>query len=256
MGVPGTELFEAIRRDHRAGDRLPSSLAARHHVSRATVMEALSTLLPLPLRLPADEDKLRDCRRSLDELLEEDETNAPAGCRPAFELYRDLDGPSDRYPVSYRWVWEYITRHRSEHTPDGSPQPEDPGVPAQPRSAGQAVRPPESADGRAVNSGVPHRTWAGSVPSDMPGFVTDLITGAVRQLAELKLEGALPAQAGVELGMVSLATAMARINQALYEFALVGCGSGLSYAQMSTWVGLPEDVLAQQVEDYHRLMTL
>jgi len=54
----------------------------------------------------------------------------------------------------------------------------------------------------------------------------------------------------------SFATAMARINQALYEFALVGRGSVLSYARMGTWVGLPEGVLAQQVEDYHPLMAL
>ncbi|MFF3343557.1 hypothetical protein [Streptomyces flavidovirens] len=42
MADPETELFEAIRRDHRGGDRLPSSLAARHGVPRQTVMEAIS----------------------------------------------------------------------------------------------------------------------------------------------------------------------------------------------------------------------
>ncbi len=247
--VPGTELFEAIRRDHRAGDRLPSSLAARHHVPRATVMAALSTLLPLPIHLPADEDALRDCRRHLDELLEEDETTAPAGHRPPFELYRDLGGPGDRYPVSYRWVWDHITRHRSDRTPDSPPQPEDSGTPAPPH-------PPEPADARTVDSAAPHRTWADSVPPDTPGFITGLLADAVRQLAELKIEATLPTHAGVELGMVSLAAAIARIDQALHEFALLGRGSGLSYARMSTWAGLPEDVLAQQAEDYHRLMTL
>lgn len=38
--------------------------------------------------------------------------------------------------------------------------------------------------------------------------------------------------------------------------ALVGRGSGLPYAQMSAWTGIPEDDLAQQVQDYHRLMAL
>ncbi|GGJ62001.1 hypothetical protein [Streptomyces brasiliensis] len=32
----GTELFDAIRRDHRAGERPPSSLAARDGVDRLT----------------------------------------------------------------------------------------------------------------------------------------------------------------------------------------------------------------------------
>jgi hypothetical protein len=55
--------------------------------------------------------------------------------------------------------------------------------------------------------------------------------------------------------MVSLGTARARINQALWELALVGRGSGLSYAQMSAFTGILEDDLARQAEDYHRLMT-
>lgn len=59
----------------------------------------------------------------------------------------------------------------------------------------------------------------------------------------------------VELGMLSLGTARARINQALWDLALVGRRSGLSYAQMSAFTSIPEADLAQQVEDYHRLMT-
>ncbi|MGW8850072.1 hypothetical protein ACWGNE_20115 [Streptomyces xiamenensis] len=55
--------------------------------------------------------------------------------------------------------------------------------------------------------------------------------------------------------MVSLGNAAARINQALHEFALVGLRAGLSYAQMSAFTGIPEDDLAKQVKDYHRLMT-
>ncbi|MET9509410.1 hypothetical protein ABZX62_13150 [Streptomyces flavidovirens] len=51
-----------------------------------------------------------------------------------------------------------------------------------------------------------------------------------------------------------VSAARARINQALYELALVGLRVGLSYAQMSAWTGIPEDDLTRQVEDYHRLM--
>jgi hypothetical protein len=225
MAEPGTELFEAIRRDHRAGDRLPKSLAARHGVSRQTVKEAISTVLPLPHSLPADEEGLGEARQFLDALLEEDQAKAPDKRGPAFELYEELYLRTDGLPVSYRWVWEYITDRRSQQHADAGPS-------------------------------VPHeRTWAGNVPSDMPEFVTDLITCAVRHLAELKIEGTLPAADGVELGMVSLGTARARINQALYELTLVGRRVGLSYAQMSAFTGIPEDELAQQVEHYDRLMT-
>ncbi|WNM32723.1 hypothetical protein RKE30_21230 [Streptomyces sp. Li-HN-5-11] len=224
MAEPGTELFEAIRRDHRAGDRLPSSLAARHGVDRATVKEAISTVLPLPHFLPADEEGLDEARQFLDALLEEDQAKALEERRSAFELYEELDRRTDGLPVSYRWVWEYITDRRSRHADVGPPE-------------------------------LQTWTWAAGVPSDMPQFVTDLITCAVRHLAELKIEGTLPAADGVELGMVSLGTARARIDQALWELALVGRRSGLSYAQMSAFTGIPEDELAQQAERYDRLMT-
>ncbi|MFC8223986.1 hypothetical protein ACFUTY_38195 [Streptomyces sp. NPDC057362] len=144
--------------------------------------------------------------------------------RSAFELYEELSLRTSWLGVSYRWVWEYVTERRSKHADAGSPEPHE-------------------------------RTWAGTVPSDMPGFVTYLITSAVRDLAELKIEGTLPVADGVELGMVALGNAMARLNQALYEFTLVGRRAGLSYAQMSAFTGIPEDDLAKQVEDYHRLMT-
>ncbi|GAB7036110.1 hypothetical protein AB0G35_34145 [Streptomyces sp. NPDC021749] len=224
MAEPGPQLFEAIRRDHRAGDRLPRSLATRHGVDRQTVMQAISTVLPLPLDLPTDEEELGEARQFLDALLDEDQAKAPAERRSAFELYEELCLRTNGLPVSYRWVWEYITERRSPHAAGSSPEPYE-------------------------------RTWAGNVPSDMPEFVTDLITCAVRHLAELKIEGTVPAASGVELGVASLSTARARINQALYELALVGRRSGLSYAQMSAWTSIPEDDLAQQVEDYHRLMT-
>ncbi|MFC8277688.1 hypothetical protein ACFUJR_35170 [Streptomyces sp. NPDC057271] len=224
MAEPGTELFEAIRRDHRGGDRLPRSLATRHGVPRQTVMEAISTVLPLSHSLPADEEELDQARQLLDALLAEDQAKAPAERRSAFDLYEELSLRTSRLPLSYRWVWEYITARRSQHASDTSPE-------------------------------LHEQAWAGNVPSDMPSFVTYLITSAVRDLAELKIEGTLPAADGVELGMVSLGNAAARINQALYEFALVGLRAGLSYAQMSAFTGIPEDDLTKQVKDYHRLMT-
>ncbi|CAM5586392.1 hypothetical protein ACIPPN_28695 [Streptomyces diastaticus] len=90
MAEPGTELFEAIRRDHQAGDRLPRALAVRHGVPHQTVMEAISTVLPLPLDLPADEEELDQARQLLDALLEEDQAKAPAERCSAFELYEEL----------------------------------------------------------------------------------------------------------------------------------------------------------------------
>jgi hypothetical protein len=224
MADPGTELFEAIRRDHRAGDRLPSSLAARHGVHRQTAKEAISTVLPLPQSLPADEEGLDEARQFLDALLEEDQAKAPDKRRSAFGLYEQLNLRTDGLPVSYRWVWRYITDRRAQHADVSPPEPQT-------------------------------RTWAAGVPSDMPEFVTDLITSAVRHLAELKIEGTAPAATGVELGMVSLGTARARIDQALWELALAGRRAGLTYDQMSAFTGIPEDDLARQAEDYHRLMT-
>ncbi|MYT16932.1 hypothetical protein YWIDRAFT_06511 [Streptomyces sp. SceaMP-e96] len=224
MAEPGAELFEAIRRGHRAGEGLPRSLAARHGVARQTVMEAISTVLPLPLDLAADEEKLDETRQLLDALMDEDQAKAPAERRSAFELYEELSLRTSRLPVSYRWVWGYVTGRRSQHAAGTSPEPHE-------------------------------RAWAAGVPSDMASFVTYLIASAVRDLAELKIEGTLSATDGVELGMASLGNAVARIHQALYEFTLVGLRSGLSYTQMSAWTGIPEDDLAQQVEDYHRLMT-
>ncbi|MFB9388255.1 hypothetical protein ACFPM3_30550 [Streptomyces coeruleoprunus] len=189
MAEPGTELFEAIRGDHRAGDRLPRSLAVRHGVSRQTVREAISTMLPLPLDFPADEEELDQARQLLGVLLAEDQAKAPAERRSAFELYEEVSLRTSRFPLSYRWVWEYIAGRRSQHASDTSPGPHE-------------------------------RAWAGNVPSDMPSFVTYLITSAVRDLAELKIEGTLSAADGVELGMVSLGNAAALINQARYE---LGC---------------------------------
>ncbi|MEV6058248.1 hypothetical protein AB0M27_47590, partial [Streptomyces sp. NPDC052107] len=115
MAEPETELFDAIRRDHRAGDRLPSSLATRHSVPRQTVMEAISTVLPLPHPLPADEEKRDEVRQLLDALLEEDQAKAPEKQRSTFELYEELSLRTSRLDVSYRWVWEYITDRRSQH---------------------------------------------------------------------------------------------------------------------------------------------
>ncbi|MGW8847969.1 hypothetical protein ACWGNE_09310 [Streptomyces xiamenensis] len=222
MPEPETELFEAIRRDHRAGERLPSSLATRHGVTTATAKEAISTVRPLSYSLAADEETLNQARQFLDALLEEDQAKTPDRRRQAFELYEELNFHTDGLPVSYRWVWEYIAGRRAQHTGAAEPQ---------------------------------ERTWTSSVPAAMPEFVSELIVGAVRHLAELKIDGTMPAADGVDLGMVSLGAARDRINQALWEFALVGRRSGLPYAQMSAFTGIPEDDLVRQVEDYDRLMT-
>ncbi|WP_432079349.1 hypothetical protein [Streptomyces sp. YPW6] len=193
-------------------------------MARQTVKEAISTVLPLPHSLPADEEGLGQARRFLDALLEDDQAKVPEERRSVFELYEGLNLRTDRLPASCRWVWEYIIDRRFQHADARSPEPQT-------------------------------RTWAAAVPSDMPQFVTDLITCAVRHLAELTIEGTMPAT-DVELGMVSLGTARARIDQALWELALVGRRSGLSYAQMSAFTGIPEKDLAQQVERYDRLMTM
>ncbi|MFJ8313114.1 MULTISPECIES: hypothetical protein [unclassified Streptomyces] len=235
MAEPGSELFEAIRRDYRDGDKLPRSLAARHHVSHEEVRDVLSTVLPLRPQ-PAGEDELRAYAQRLDALLEEDAARPPAERRSVFELYQDFARRTDRVRVSYRWVWEYLTARRPEPAADSRPS-------APPAGPQPSVRP--------VSSG----TWASGVPVDMPSFITYLITHAAQHLTELKIEGSLPAAEGVELGMASLGQAASLISQALNELALAGRGSGQSWAQMSLWADMPEEELTQQVRDYHHLMT-
>ncbi|MET8558924.1 hypothetical protein ABZV64_28785 [Streptomyces sp. NPDC004959] len=226
MTEPDTELLDAIRRDHHAGDRLPGSLAKRHGVDRQTVMEALTTVLPITLDIQADEEELAEVRQCLETLLEEDRAKEPEQRRAVFELYRELTLRTSRCPVSYRWVWQYITHDRAQHA--GAPQ------------AGPAPY---------------EHTWAGAAGLDKAEFVTGLIIDAVRDLAGLAIEGAMPAADGAELGLVTLGAARSRIDQALSELALTGLISGLTPARMSTFTRIPEDDLVQRIEDYHRLMT-
>lgn len=226
MTKPPAELFDAIRRDHHAGERLPRSLAARHGVDRQTVMEAISTVPPMELDIPAATEELAEVRQCLAMLLEEDQATPPEQRRDAFDLYQELTLRTSRCPVSYRWVWQHITDRRAQQADTG---------PAEPH---------------------PHeRTWAYAAGSDKAEFVTELITDAVRDLAGLAIEGTMPATDGAELGLAGLGAARARIDQALYEIALTGLISGLTYARMSAFTHIPEDELVQRVEDYHRLMT-
>ncbi|MEU5090655.1 hypothetical protein [Streptomyces sp. NPDC021356] len=226
MTEPDPELLDAIRRDHQAGQRLPEALAKRHGVGRRTVMEALTTVPPITLDIPADEEEVAEVRQCLEILLEEDRAKAPEQRREVFELYRELTLRTSRCPVTYQWVWQYITAYRAQHA--GA----DPAGPAS-----------------------YEHTWAGAAGLDKAQFVTGLITDAVRDLAGLAIEGAMPAADGAELGLVSLGAVRARIDQALYELALTGLISGLTPARMSAFTRIPEDDLVQRIEDYHRLMT-
>lgn len=226
MTEPDAELFDAIRRDHHVGKHLPGSLAERHGVDRRTVMEAITAVPPMELDIPADEEELAEARQCLAMLLEDDQAKAPEQRRGAFELYRELTWRTGRCPVSYRWVWQHITDHRAQQ------------------------------DGTTGAGPVPHeRTWAYAAGLDKAHFVAGLITDAVRDLANLAIDGSMPAADGAELGLASLGAARARIDQALNELALTGLISGLTPARMSAFTYIPEDDLVQRVEDYHRLMT-
>lgn len=226
MTEPSPELFDAIRRDHRAGEHLPGVLAERHGVDRRTVMEAITAVPPMELDIPADEEELAGVRQCLAVLLEEDQAKAPEQRRGVFELYRELTLRTSRCPVSYRWVWQQITDRRAQQAGTGPAGP----VPRE-------------------------RTWAYAAGVDKAHFVTELITDAVRDLADLAIGGAMPAADGVELGLVGLGAARARIDQALNELALTGLISGLTCARMSAFTRIPEDDLVQRIEDYHCLMT-
>jgi len=125
-------------------------------------MEAISAVLPMALDIPADEEELSEVRQCLSMLLEEDQAAPPEQRREVFELYQELTCRTRRCPVSYRWVWQYITDRRAQQAGAG---------PAEPRPC--------------------EHTWAGTAGSDKAEFVTGLITGAVRDLADLQIEGTM-----------------------------------------------------------------
>ncbi|MEU7067677.1 hypothetical protein [Streptomyces sp. NPDC046161] len=222
------DLPAEIRRDHRAGDKLPSSLAARHQVSRDYVMNALALIAPRPA--PATDIEYRACSERLDAALAEDAAKSPDRHRDAFDLYQELiQGRNEG--VSYQWVWEHVTTRRPEH----HPRPDTPDSAAEPAE---------------------DRSWASSVPSDMPPFVTDLINHAVRHLTELHVRGSMPAVEGVELALASLGAAQALIGQAMNEVALVGRAQGVPWDRMSRWAGIPPTELAEHVTLYQHTTTL
>ncbi|MCC0100475.1 hypothetical protein K7B10_38050 [Streptomyces flavotricini] len=224
------DLPAAIRRDHRDGDKLPSSLAARHQVSREYVMNALSLIAPQPG--PVTETEQRACQERLDELLAEDAAKSPEQRRDVFGLYQALVQSQDT-GVSYQWVWDHVRAQRHGQAAD-SDAPADPLEPA----------------GRNT------RSWGSCVSSDMPSFVTDLITHAVRHLTELRVAGSMPAAEGAELAMASLGAAHALIGQAMNEVALVGRAGGVPWTRLSRWADTPQDELAQRVQEYQRTVTL
>ncbi|MQS34581.1 hypothetical protein [Streptomyces katsurahamanus] len=108
------DLPAAIRRDHQAADKLPSSLAARHEVSREYVMNALSLIAPRPA--PATDTERRAGSERLDTALTEDAAKSPDPRREVFDLYQELIQGWDE-SVSYQWVWDHVTAHRPEHGP-------------------------------------------------------------------------------------------------------------------------------------------
>ncbi|MFI8281377.1 hypothetical protein ACIGBH_42370 [Streptomyces sp. NPDC085929] len=224
------DLPAAIRHDHRAGDKLPSSLAARHHVSREYVMNALSLIAPQPG--PVTENEQRACQERLDELLAEDAAKNPEQRRDAFGLYQALV-QSQETGVSYQWVWDYVRAQRQGQ-----------------EAASDAPTGPLGPDGQTT------RSWGSCVSSDMPSFVTDLITHAVRHLTELRVAGSMPVTEGAELAMASLGAAHALIGQAMNEVALVARSQGVPWDRLSRWADTRQDEFVQRVEDYQRTVTL
>ncbi|MFF7026249.1 hypothetical protein ACFY97_35250 [Streptomyces klenkii] len=176
----------------------------------------------MELDIPADKGELAEVRQCLAMLLEEDQATPVEQRRGVFELYRQLTWSTGRCPVSYQWVWQHITDRRAQQAGTG---------PADPH---------------------PHeRTWAYAAGLDSAEFITGLITDAVRDLADLAIDGTMSAADGVELGLAGLGAARARIDQALNEIAGTGLISGLTYARMSAFTRIPEDALVQRVEDDH-----
>ncbi|KOY53815.1 hypothetical protein [Streptomyces sp. XY332] len=157
-------------------------------------MNALSLIAPQPA--PVIETEQRACQERLDELLAEDAAKSPEQRRDVVGPYQALVQSQDA-GVSYQWVWDHVTAQRH----------------------GQDTRSGAPADHHLGLGGEGGRSWGSCVSSDMPSFVTDLITHAVRHLTELRVICSMPAAEGAELAMASLGVAHALIGQSMNEVA-------------------------------------
>jgi len=127
-----TQLFAAIRADHQHEDVSIRALAARHHVHRRTVAQALACAQPPPRKRQAPRARtLRsDTQDFVDGILGQD-LHTPSRRRHSVQrIWERLIDEHD-ITVSYSTVRDYVTRRRTELAAS-TPEPDDQLLPEQP----------------------------------------------------------------------------------------------------------------------------
>ncbi len=114
MGSSRVEVFEAIRRDRRAGLSI-RALAERHGVHRRTVRQALDDAAPRPRKVPVRRSaRLESWKAVIDEMLVAD-LDAPRKQRhTARRVAARLADEHGVTGVSYSTVRDYVARRRPE----------------------------------------------------------------------------------------------------------------------------------------------
>src|SRR5260370_24683845 len=114
VGSSRVEVFEAIRRDRRAGLWI-RALAERHGVHRRTVRQALDDAAPRPRKVPVRRSaRLESWKAVIDEMLVAD-LDAPRKQRhTARRVAARLADEHGVTGVSYSTVRDYVARRRPE----------------------------------------------------------------------------------------------------------------------------------------------
>lgn len=130
-----TELFAAIRADHRREGISIRALSARHQVHRRTVNQALASAVPPPRKQQAPRARTlrKDTQEFIDGIVRQD-LHVPSRRRHSVRRIWERLLDDHDITVSYSTVRDYVVRRRAElanaatpeHHPDDRPAPPDP----------------------------------------------------------------------------------------------------------------------------------